>query len=283
MRRSADDKAVYVRIQDDIRRRIAAREFGPGDRLPSEADLSLQFGTTRATVARALRELAFAQVITREIGRGTFVAPLAVRVPFEPTQIQSFEEAVGTQHGRISYRVLDARRASASPAVAAGLRVPEGSEVFRLERLRSVAEVPLSLVVRWMTIELGQRISADAISQHSIHHILQHDIGRPVVHTDGYIEAHAADQRLAGLLQAKPSAPVLIRRYTLSDQNRTPLIYGESWFREEFHIAYRMPIVSSDITASTTSTQGCRASRFLDRPELENSSLGLGRETEGWR
>ncbi len=245
MRRSADDRPVYVRIQDDIRRRIAAREFGPGDRLPSEAELSAQFDTTRATVARALRELAFARVITREIGRGTFVAPLAVRVPFEPTQIQSFEEAVGTQHGHIAYRVLDVRRASAPAAVATGLRVPEGSEVLRLERLRIVAEMPLSLVVRWMAVDLGRRISADAISQHSIHHILQHDVGRPVVHTDGYIEADAADPRLAGLLQVKPNAPVLIRRYTLSDQDRRPLVFGESWFREEFHIAYRMPMAGA--------------------------------------
>lgn len=245
MRRGAEDGPVYVRIQDHIRARIAAREFGPGDRLPSEAELSARFGTTRATVARALRELAFARVITREIGRGTFVAPLAVSVPFEPTQIQSFEEAVGTQHGRISYRVIDVRRAAAPPAVSAGLRLPAGSEVFRLERLRVVADVPLSLVVRWMVLGLGQRISADAISQHSIHHILRHEIGRPVVHTDGYIEADAADQRLAGLLQVKPNAPVLIRRYTLSDQDRAPLVFGESWFREEFHIAYRMPMVGA--------------------------------------
>jgi len=245
MRRGTDDRPVYVRIQDHIRERIAAREFGPGDRLPSEAELSAQFGTTRATVARALRELAFARVITREIGRGTFVAPLAVKVPFEPTQIQSFEEAVGTQHGHISYRVLDVRRAPAPAAVATALRVPEGSEVFRLERLRIVAGVPLSVVVRWMTIGIGRRISADAISRHSIHHILQHEIGRAVVHTDGYMEADAADQRLAGLLQVKQGAPVLIRRYTLSDRDREPLIYGESWFREEFHIAYRMPMARS--------------------------------------
>lgn len=253
MQRSADDRPVYVRIQDHIRESIAAGQFGPGDRLPSEAELSARFRTTRATVARALRELAFARVITREIGRGTFVAPLAVSVPFEPTQIQSFEEAVGTQHGCISYRVLDVRRAPATASAAAGLRVAEGSEVFRIERLRIVADVPLSLVVRWMTVDLGQRISADSISQHSIHHILREEIGRPVVHTDGYIEADAADQRLSDLLQVKPNAPVLIRRYTLSDRDREPLIFGESWFRDEFHIAYRMPIIGSEAGAAITS------------------------------
>lgn len=245
MQRGAEDRPVYVRIQDHIRESIAAGEFGPGDRLPSEAELSARFRTTRATVARALRELAFARVITREIGRGTFVARRAVSVPFEPTQIQSFEEAVGLQHGRISYRVLDVRRAPAPPGVAAGLRVAEGSEVLRLERLRIVADVPLSLVVRWMAVDLGRRISADSISRHSIHHILRDEIGRPVVHTDGYIEAAAADQRLSGLLQVKPHAPVLIRRYTLSDQDREPLVFGESWFREEFLIAYRMPMIGA--------------------------------------
>jgi GntR family transcriptional regulator len=253
MQRSIGEPPVYLRIQEHIRNRIAAGEFGPGDRLPSEAELSAQFATTRATVARALRELAFARVITRAIGRGTFVAHPPVKAPFEPTQILSFEETVGREHGHIEYRVLDVRRVPASSIVAAALGIEEGREAFRLERLRIVAGVPLSLVARYMPLEIGRRISADAISQYSIHHILREDIGSPVVHTDGYIHADTADDRLAELLQVQRDAPLLIRRYTLSDRLRRPLVYGESWFREEFHIAYRVPVVRPEMhTGSPT-------------------------------
>ena len=48
---------VYVRIQDRIRSAIATGALGPGDRLPTETELSSEFRTTRSTVRHALDRL----------------------------------------------------------------------------------------------------------------------------------------------------------------------------------------------------------------------------------
>jgi len=46
------------RVEADLRRRVDAGEWASGDALPSIATLAESYGTSRATVAKALRRLA---------------------------------------------------------------------------------------------------------------------------------------------------------------------------------------------------------------------------------
>ncbi len=66
-------------VQDEVRRRIHAREWRPGDQIPNEADLALEFGCARATVNRALQALADTGLLDRRRKAGTFVAQHPVR------------------------------------------------------------------------------------------------------------------------------------------------------------------------------------------------------------
>jgi GntR family transcriptional regulator of arabinose operon len=65
----------YRQVYDALLRQIVAGRVPAGGRLPSEADLGHQFGASRITVARALRELQLAGVIERRAGSGSFVRP----------------------------------------------------------------------------------------------------------------------------------------------------------------------------------------------------------------
>jgi GntR family histidine utilization transcriptional repressor len=66
-------------IRAEVLRRIRAREWHPGAQIPTEEDLAAEFGVARATVNRALRELATAGVLERRRKAGTRVAALPVR------------------------------------------------------------------------------------------------------------------------------------------------------------------------------------------------------------
>ena len=61
---------LVQQITDSIR----AGRFRPGQRLPTERDLGLQFGVSRSVVRDALRVLEAAGVLGIEHGRGIFVA-----------------------------------------------------------------------------------------------------------------------------------------------------------------------------------------------------------------
>jgi DNA-binding LacI/PurR family transcriptional regulator len=63
----------YRQVFEKISRDIRVGKFQPGQRLPSEAALVQQFGTSRITIGRALRELKERGRVERVAGSGTFV------------------------------------------------------------------------------------------------------------------------------------------------------------------------------------------------------------------
>ena len=66
----------YARVKQYLKDALEAGRWAPGEQMPSEADLVAQFGVSRMTVHRALRELQDAGLITRLQGVGTFAAQL---------------------------------------------------------------------------------------------------------------------------------------------------------------------------------------------------------------
>lgn len=70
-------KLVWRQVADDILADIEAGTLTAGARLPSEADLSEQYGVARVTIRRAIKELADEGILNVVHGRGTYVAERA--------------------------------------------------------------------------------------------------------------------------------------------------------------------------------------------------------------
>ncbi|TQS24142.1 winged helix-turn-helix transcriptional regulator [Microbispora sp. KK1-11] len=60
-------------VADHIAGRIERGDLKPGQRLPSELDLSEQYGVARMTVRRAMKELRERGLIRSVHGKGTYV------------------------------------------------------------------------------------------------------------------------------------------------------------------------------------------------------------------
>ena len=65
----------YRQVVDSLLRDLLAGKYQAGEKLPSEAALGKQFGTSRITVGRALRELKQRGLIYGVAGSGNFVRP----------------------------------------------------------------------------------------------------------------------------------------------------------------------------------------------------------------
>jgi GntR family transcriptional regulator of arabinose operon len=63
----------YRQVYAALRQAIQTGHWKGGDRLPSEADLVRQFGASRITIGRAVRDLQAAGLVERRAGSGTFV------------------------------------------------------------------------------------------------------------------------------------------------------------------------------------------------------------------
>tara|TARA_R110002096_G_scaffold22830_10_gene73151 strand:+ start:2322 stop:3014 length:693 start_codon:yes stop_codon:yes gene_type:complete len=135
-------------VQAEALRRIRQREWPPGSQIPHEAVLATELGCSRATVNRALRELAKVGMLERKRKAGT-------RVPLNPVRKATFEipiirqdiENRGQRHG---YRLL--HRISAIPPTDLLLRLelPPATEMLHVLALHLADDQPFCLEDRWI-------------------------------------------------------------------------------------------------------------------------------------
>ena len=67
-------KSKHQRISTQLEMEISGGKYPRGGRLPSEIQLVKQFGVSRPTVARALRDLEDKGLVERRAGSGTYVS-----------------------------------------------------------------------------------------------------------------------------------------------------------------------------------------------------------------
>jgi len=118
----------YARVKHHLKQGLAAGRWPPGALMPSEAELVAEFGVSRMTVNRALRELQSEGLVERSQGVGTFAAPLH-RVSSTLT-IRDLHEEIESRghHHHASVHLQRAERASVALAGQLGLQT--GERVF---------------------------------------------------------------------------------------------------------------------------------------------------------
>lgn len=235
---TADFTPIYARIQKFIRDEIASGRLAEGARAPSEPELAARFATTRATVARALQQLVFEGVIVRRSGSGTFVAPLPISAPIDLTRVRSFEEQITAKGATVEYETLRYAPRAATDGEVETLHLAPGGKVYALDRLRLVSGKKMSLECRIIPEELGRHITPAMLQAKSIHRILDEDFGLRVLRVEGRIRAGLARGNTADRLGVKRGSALIIRDYVLFSADRRPLVCGESFYRDDFHIDY---------------------------------------------
>ena len=140
--------APYTRVKQHLKTGLAAGRWPPGALMPSEAALVAEFGVSRMTVNRALRELQAEGLVQRTQGVGTFAAPLH-KVSSTLTIHDLHDEIVA--RGHVHQAVIHVQRPEAAPAALAGqLGVATGSPVFHTLIVHLENGVPLQCEDRYV-------------------------------------------------------------------------------------------------------------------------------------
>lgn len=137
-------------VQAEILRRIAAQEWVPGDLIPNEADLAEQFGCARATVNRALGNLASSGILERRRKAGTRIAALPTRRAM--LSIPVLRREIEARGGKYGYTLLSCTRAAPPPDVCARLAVAGGEVLLHLQAVHLLDGQPYVFEDRWINL-----------------------------------------------------------------------------------------------------------------------------------
>jgi GntR family transcriptional regulator len=242
----------YRQIEQALRERIGTLQ--PGERLPSDADLCLEFGVSRMTARNAMERLAADGLISREPGRGSFVAkPPAHR---RANRLMTFTQEM-RRAGRVpSSRVLTRLLRPASRAEATMLDIPVHEAVVHLRRLRLADGQAIALESSVLIGATAEAVLNADLAQGSLHETLG-GAGFVLRRGTGTIEADAANAEDARLLEMRVGDPLLVEQRVISDGHGRRIEATESRYpADRYALEVMFDVEGPDAEGPRPSTNG---------------------------
>ncbi len=202
--------APYAQVKQALKNGLSQGRWRTGELMPSEAELVAQFGVSRMTVNRALRELQSEGMVDRVQGVGTFAAQLH-RISSTLTIRDLHEEIVARGH-RHHVVVHLAREERANAGLAQQLGLAAGAAVYHSLIVHHDDGVPLQCEDRYVNpASAPDYLKVDFTQTTPTLHLLE---VAPLGEAQYTIEAStptAQEARLLGIAVGDPCLVVLRR------------------------------------------------------------------------
>jgi GntR family transcriptional regulator len=220
---------LYIQIAESLLDRIESGQLAPGDRLPSERELSQMLGVNRMTLRRALQLVATQGLLVRRQGDGTYVAE--PKVERQAAQLVPFTRGMARRGLQPGAQVISQELRPVEAAVAGDLGLVVGAPVYYIRRLRFLNQEPVMLERLTLPAERFPEMERFDLSRRSIYEILEKEYGAVVVRARQSLEPVAATEYEAELLEVDQGSPMMLERRLAFDENDQPVEYGRDLYR----------------------------------------------------
>jgi len=219
----------YASVARELAAQIQGRMLEPGDRLPSERELSRRLGASRGTVRKALAVLQQSGLVAPDGTRGWFLLKTSLG---EPNALVSFTEMATTRGLTPGARVISALTRGGDADEAATLRVAPGTPLFELERVRLLDGIPVGVDHSRILAQRAPSTALRDFGRDSLYAVLEAD-GVVPTRSEYILRADVTDARLAGLLDVPAGTALLVAEAVTFDQRDSPFELSRTRFLGE--------------------------------------------------
>ena len=213
---------------------LAAGRWPPGSLLPSERALAEELGVSRTTLRHALRELADAGVLEPAPQRGWFVARAFISEG--PNVLMGFSEGAAARGLTAGSRLVSATRRPCAFDVAEVLGIPPASDVIEVELVRTLDGLPVAVQSLALPHRLVPDLEHEDLGDTSLYRLLAAKYGLTPSRCDYTLQAEAASEHVADLLDIAAGSPVLVGHEITVDSQDRVMAAGQMVYRGD---AYR--------------------------------------------
>lgn len=242
----SNNQPLYEQIKNAIDRRIETAEWPADFQVPSEEELAGEFGASRLTVRRALRELQSDGVLIRIQGRGSFV--IGPRMQCAVFNLPDIAEEVASMGGLHSCRVITHAILGKDSPGRNMLQLPGDEAIFHSRLLHLEDGTPIQVEDRYVNASEAPGYLEQDFTRTTPHSWLLRET--TVTTVDNSIRAIRADEEVRQLLQIDANQPcLLLDRSTWRDGvpvTRSRFIYpGDRYRMRSTHEARTSRIVTT--------------------------------------
>ena len=126
-------KPLYLQVKADIKNRILSKQYMPGDKLPTENELSDQYNVSKITIRKAIQNLSDEGYVNKVQGKGTFINFKKDKLYLNKTS--GFKESLSSLGHASRHDIIQASFLNADEDIAEKLMIPMGTKVVYIESL----------------------------------------------------------------------------------------------------------------------------------------------------
>jgi GntR family transcriptional regulator len=201
---------------------ILSGRYGRG-LLPTEAELTVRFATTRNAMRDALDLLRRESLIERSRGAGTFI--VVAKAIHRHDRLQPLAASIEDGYRRVTIDMLTACLQPAGETVAEKLQVAPGSDVVFLERRLLLDGAPISLWSSYLPADLAGGLLGGDLSA-DFYDLVEGRLGVQLGLAEFSTEARLADELIAELLHVEQGSPILFLERSLYQADGRALEFG---------------------------------------------------------
>lgn len=152
---------TWQAVQEEVLSRIQSNEWPPGQLIPTETVLAAEFGCARATVNRALQDLANCGVLERRRKVGTRVArhPNVQAIRY---LLRREIEGSGKSYG---YRIIEFHKGPAQSEVTQAMLLRSDEPLLHTRAAFTADDLPYCCEERWTNGFAAPELTCDAITR----------------------------------------------------------------------------------------------------------------------
>jgi GntR family transcriptional regulator len=220
---------LYPQVEATLREMIEDVEYGPGDKIPPERELSEMLGVSRMTVRRAIENLVKQGMLERHSTTGTFVRQPQVIRRLHQEYNKGLSQELSEEGIEPGSQLITFKKIRAPRKIAGYLNLRIGQFVVSLCRLRLADEQPFCVETAYLPVDLVPDLTADDFNKEiSLYKILRERYDIIVASSEGTLKLSHTTPDEARLLRLEVGAPVLFRSAVSFDKSGNPIEYSKS-------------------------------------------------------
>lgn len=223
---------LYFQVKEYLKNQIQSGVYTESEMIPSERELSEEFGINRLTVRQAINELVQEGFLYRQRGVGTFVSKPKIEQPL--ARLTNFSTDMMNRGITPGAQVVSMKVVPAGKYVASQLKIDQGTNVIELVRVRTADGEPMALEKSCLVYDLTKELLGMEMENVSLYKTLETVCGIKLVRAIQSIEIASIRPEEAPLLDIDPRDPVMqIERTTFTQDSDKPVEYVCSYYRAD--------------------------------------------------
>lgn len=222
--------ALFLQLKDVILHKIQSGEFKEGSCLPSERQLSEDYGISRVTVRQTLNELVQDGALVKKPGKGTFVAYKKIDEKLDG--LLGVVEEFAVRNVAYDVDVKQMRYEVAPDLVCKAMQVEKNSRMLMIYREIYVEQQPLALDRTYVPESIAYLVEQLDFHKDVLYGFLEKS-GYKLDSAYQEIGTSVPSQEEACLLGIKPLSPILAIHRTTYVAGGRPILHGRTVYRAD--------------------------------------------------